>query len=168
MNRDFDGVIRAVRNGDAAAIRPILDEWVLADDISAILEAVRRSAAGDSERQYLVAESGDGAVVGLMGLTGVGIDAALHWPSERPAELVNAYVAGTWRGRGVGRALAERLEQRAKDLGFTKLIVVSGSRNRESGYGFWNERFGEPIFLDRDFYGPGQEKIAWAKSLSDS
>ncbi len=174
MNEKFSATIRPVREDDLDSIKLILEEWMrdeqsgerLADDISHTLADMAASIAGDTRREYVVAQLPDGSVIGVMGMADEGIDPTLFAPSDKPVELLSAYVERSHRGTGVGRALADELEAMATDLGYTRLIVVSGSRNRETGYAFWNKRYGKPARYDEDFYGEGQERVVWTKELS--
>jgi GNAT superfamily N-acetyltransferase len=171
MRKQFEGIVRPVRIGDLLAIRSILGEWLrdsdgrpLRGDVGHTLDAISDSIGAKDDRRYLVAELYE-VVIGVMGLTGKGIDSALIHSSDKPVEFVHAYVASNQRGTGAGAALADALEELARHDGYTRLIIVSGSRNRETGYPFWNKRYGEPIKIFEDFYGPGVEKVVWSKFL---
>lgn len=107
----------------------------------------------------------DNQVIGVAGLATTGIDPELGKGPGRKAELVSAYVTNSARGSGAGRALAERVERAAADLGYDELIIVSGSRNREAGYPFWNKRYGKPLRVDEDYFGPGAERVVWVSEL---
>lgn len=48
------------------------------------------------------------------------------------AELKRMYVAPEHRGRGTGRALLDRLESEARKLGATRLVLETGTRQREA------------------------------------
>lgn len=164
MDKAFSGVVRPVREQDLAAIQRIVDEWH--GDGEGTVASVRDSLGGASTWSYFVAEQ-DHRVIGVAGLATSGIDPELGRGSGQKAELISAYVESTARGRGVGRALAERVEQTAADLGYDELLIVSGSRNSEAGYPFWRKRYGEPLRIDEDYFGPGAERVVWAAELHD-
>ena len=135
------------------------------------VDSVDRSLAGleaafdpEPDRWFVVAER-DGRVIGVTGLQSSGIDPALYTALDKPVELVRVYVTRTELGTGVGRALADHMEDMARSMGFTKLIVESGARNREFGYRFWTKRYGAMVLFEPDVYGPGYERVAWTKSL---
>jgi GNAT superfamily N-acetyltransferase len=48
------------------------------------------------------------------------------------AELKRMYVAPPWRGRGVARAVLARLEARAAELGYRRLLLETGLRQPEA------------------------------------
>jgi len=50
----------------------------------------------------------------------------------RVGELKRMYVAPDVRGRGIGRALLIRLEAEARALGFTQLVLETGTRQTEA------------------------------------
>jgi GNAT superfamily N-acetyltransferase len=47
-------------------------------------------------------------------------------------ELKRMYVAPELRGRGIGRALLARLEAEARNLGLTRLVLETGTRQLEA------------------------------------
>ena len=50
----------------------------------------------------------------------------------RVGELKRMYVAPDARGKGVGRALLDRLEAEARSLGVTRLVLETGTRQAEA------------------------------------
>lgn len=87
--------------------------------------------------------------------------------SANPAEIINAYVSASQRGRGIGSALLRGMEQTAKDEGYSELIVNSGPRYQLSGWPFWQRMYGEPVALAEDYYGPRFHAAVWRKSLKE-
>jgi L-amino acid N-acyltransferase YncA len=166
-------VVRGVRADDLDDVREILSNWLLdadtglalADEIDERVELVREALTRETPRRYLVAES-EGAVVGIIGLQSNNIDPELFSPSERPVELITAYVRRNQCRVGIGRALADEAEALATAIGFTTLLVVSGSRNRESGYPFWRRRYGNHVRYDAEYFGAGQERVVWRVRLA--
>ena len=155
----FTGQIRDVQPGDAGCLDQILRHW-LGREAGATLSRVL--AMGDEI--HLVAVD-HGRVLGVMGLEFEDIRPPLFSPEDKPASLISAYVDPGHRGRGVGSVLADHLEAMAVGLGCTRLVIVSGARSRESGYGFWMSRYGEPAHYEPDAFGPGMERVAWSVAL---
>lgn len=116
-----------------------------------------------NEIDYAIAETEAGVSCGVMGLTSVNIEPELIDDGDRSVELVSAHVVAEFRRHGVGAALADYLENLAIERGFNKLIVVSGSRNRDA-YPFWTNRYGEPSRVDSDYFGAGQERVVWTNA----
>ncbi len=48
--------------------------------------------------------------------------------ADGTAELIKLYVDPTWRRRGLGRALSERIERRAREMGATRIELWSDTR----------------------------------------
>jgi ribosomal protein S18 acetylase RimI-like enzyme len=138
------------------------------EEIDQAVTAIGDSANGSSPVRYFAAVSQDGRVCGVMGLTAKNIDPELFKPTDKPVEFVHAHVDPTDQGSGVGTAMADHLKKIVQHDGYTKVIIVSGSRNREFGYPFWQGRYGNPARFDKDFWGPDNERVVWAKDLGSS
>jgi GNAT superfamily N-acetyltransferase len=141
-------LVRPLTNNDVAAVEltPGEVEWEVETRIGWI----------ETSLAFVVAED-DGAVVGVAGL--------VETEEDGTVEVVCVYVRKDTVGEGVGRALIERIEADATALGFTTLLIVSGSRYREIGYPFWIRRYGEPA-IDADFWGPGFDRAVWRHQLA--
>lgn len=167
-------VIRGVCATDLAAVSEVLEDGLLdpttgaplVREIDEHLRFVSETLRSETTRRYFVAALPDGRVVGIAGLDGAHITAELFTPEERPVEVVLAYVRRSHRGVGIGRSLIQHVETIATEMGFTTVLVVSGSRNRESGYPFWRRRYGEPFRWDDDYFGAGHERVVWRWSLA--
>lgn len=60
-------------------------------------------------------------------------DPALMWElGPMVGELKRMYVAREVRGRGIGRALLRRLEDEARALGLTRLVLETGNRSPDA------------------------------------
>lgn len=137
------------------------------EDVDHTIDAINSGVNGSTSLHYFVAVKSNGEVCGVMGMTGENINAELYDVGELPIELVNAYVKPNLKGSGIGSALANKLELTAIEQGNTKLIIVSGSRNREFGYPFWEKRYGKPARLDKEYWGLGNERVVWTKQLGE-
>jgi GNAT superfamily N-acetyltransferase len=169
----FNGIIRDVRSTDLEAIQPIFDYWMrdgdsgnpLPEEVSDAIAAVDASTKATNGRKYVVAGDLEGNIVGVMGMVTPGRDMLLHTSTDRPVEFLNAYVDPERRNKGIGRALAGRLEEIALQAGHTEIIVNSGPRYKDSGWIFWTRLYGEPITTQKDYYGPGADAKIWRKLL---
>ncbi len=122
--------IRDATADDAAVIAQIYNQGI--EDRQATLET--RLRAADERREWLAARGprhpalvalADGAVCGWASLNQFSPRAAYDQVAD-----ISVYVARAWRGQGVGGALLRALEQRARTLGFHKLVLAGLTRNR--------------------------------------
>jgi ribosomal protein S18 acetylase RimI-like enzyme len=175
--KPFAGAIRVPNEQDLEALRPILETWIRdsethelkSAEVAGVLEAIQADIAGKGEVSYLVAEE-EGRPIGVIGFRKL-IDERLKAFAEtdNPAELVNAYVEASRRaGRGVGKALLAKLEEAAKAKGFKEILLKSGQRYENTGWGFYDKVYGEPVGLMTDYYGEGKDAPAWQKVLVEN
>lgn len=172
--KPFSGSVRRLREADLEPLRPILETWikdrfsgdVIQEEVESVLQAMRESTSGLSDRLYYVAENDAGEVIGTMGLRLVPDVRMLPYATTpRPAELVNAFIHPHFRREGYGHALVSIIEVEARSRGITEIILNSGPRYRYSGWGAWNNIFGQPVALARDFYDLGAHAPVWSKIL---
>ncbi|GAB3603021.1 amino-acid N-acetyltransferase [Microbacterium aureliae] len=107
---DFE--VRMARAADVRGIQQLLEPYVqrrilLGKDLVVLYEAVQ---------QFVVAEDGDGTLIGC---------GALHVMWEDLGEIRTLIVADDWLHRGVGRAIVQRLEENARVLGLTRLFCLT-------------------------------------------
>jgi GNAT superfamily N-acetyltransferase len=125
--------IRDARPEDAAAIAELLGQLGYPTDGGAVggrLERLR--IVGD---RVIVAVA-EGAVVGLAHLQ---VSPAIEY--ERPAAKLAALIVDeSQRGRGVGRALVEAMENEARSRG-CELLYLTTSEKRDDAHAFY-ERIG--------------------------
>ena len=118
--------VREAEPGDAAAIARIYNQGI--EDRQATLETQPRTpeeraewlAGHDARHPVLVAVDERGAVIGW---------GSLNVFNPRPAYAqvadFSVYVAREARGRGVGSLLLGALEERAREIGFHKLVLAA-------------------------------------------
>lgn len=181
----FQGRVRPLVALDIPHLKPILEHWLknretdqpLPDEVQEVRDYMQGSLDDTNYRRYLVAETQDGTIIGMIGYKPPE-DKMLAWqttnmPGRKPAELVNAYVAADDRfsqeqghGKGVGRALVSALEKQAVAEGFTDIILNSGPRYRETGWGFYDRLPGfQRIDVIKEMYGNGGDAPVWRKVL---
>ena len=163
----FRGTVRGATTDDLPAIATILEAWFVGryggsgDEVDLVVAA---SSESSSSRQYLVAEL-DGRVIGVMGVQFGGVDHDLVPLPDEAIEIMRAYVAPDCLGVGAGTALTDAAEELGRTRGFGVVVVVSGARNRDSGYWFWDRRYGARVREDPDYFAPGAERVVWTKKL---
>ncbi|WP_261345579.1 amino-acid N-acetyltransferase [Microbacterium sp. JZ31] len=128
-------VVRAARAADMVHIHRMLEPLVqerilLGKDLVMLYEATQ---------EFLVAEA-DGRVIGA---------GALHVMWEDLGEVRTLLVDPAWLHRGVGRAIVEGLEQRARELGLSRLFCLTFEVDFFTRRGF--SPIGEQI-VDPDVY----------------
>lgn len=114
--------VRRARTGDVRAMRDLIEPYVrrrilLGKELVTLFEAVQ---------EFVVAER-DGQVVGC---------GALHVMWEDLGEVRTIAVAEGVLGKGVGHAMLESLEQRAADLGLSRLFCLTFETEFFSRHGF--------------------------------
>jgi L-amino acid N-acyltransferase YncA len=117
--------LRAATPADAEAICQIYNQGI--EDRVATLETELRSP--DERRQWMAARGprhpvlvadADGRVVGWGSLNSFNPRPAY----DHVADL-SVYIERGWRGRGVGRAILERLIAIAREIGYHKLVLAA-------------------------------------------
>lgn len=104
--------VRRARTGDVARIQQLVEPLVrrrilLGKETVTFYEAVQ---------EFRVAEDADGNLIGC---------GALHVMWSDLGEVRTLAVSEDWLGRGVGRALLERLETDARELGLSRLFCLT-------------------------------------------
>lgn len=127
--------VRSARTGDVRGILALLDPWVqrrilLGKEVVTLFESVQ---------EFVVAEA-DGVLVGC---------GALHVMWEDLGEVRTLIVAEDWLHHGVGGAIVEQLEERAHDLGLSRLFCLTFEVDFFTRRGF--EPIGEQV-VDPDVY----------------
>ncbi len=168
-------VIRSLEQRDIIDLEPVLREHVKDRDTGEIVEQeiqdIKSYMQGDLDteecrRTYLVAEH-EGTAVGCIAYTTPDKDMRKHFSDTyvNSAELVNAFVSSEYsHGKGVGKALFQRLCNKAKAAGFDYILLNSGPRYKAS-WGFYDRVCdGNKGFIVGKF-GEGGDAKTWYKKL---
>lgn len=172
----FTGSVRLLKEDDLVQLKKILEFWLkdrdtgesLPAEVSEVLAAMEQSFKGASDRNYFVAEE-NGKAIGMVGYKLPDESMRSFARTSNPAELINAYVDASERGgRGVGRALVAKLEEVTKAIGFTEIILNSGPRYLQTGWGFYDKLPGyKRINVAKNLYGEGGDAPIWSKVFLD-
>lgn len=159
--------VEALREVYEDSVRfPMPDGPVRHEEVQEDLDLVRDSNAGLSSRRYLFAQDTSGLILGVMGLQ-IPEEAMLRFSlTDKPIELINAYALRNSRAKGVGSTLLAAIEVLAKESGHEEIILNSGPRYKETGWPFWRKKYGDPVGILEDRYGPGLDAMVWRKVLS--
>jgi len=153
-----------LRESDPEAIRKLVAAtgFFSAEEVSIAAELVsetleRGDAAG---YRFTIAENSGGiagyACFGPVPLTASSYD--LYWIAVHPGH----------QGTGLGRQLIERAENAAIDGGATLMFVDTAGRAQYLPTRHFYERVGYHVEARlRDFYAPGDDKVVYAKRLSE-
>lgn len=171
----FNGIVRTLQREDIPQLKPILETWIrnmvtheiIREEVDKDLTSLEESLGGSNGRQYLVAQIHEGRLVGMIGLSPLKKPLKQFATTEKPIELVNAYVDRNYRaGQGVGTALVKALREKAEEHGFTEILLDSGPRYRFTGWGFWDKQPGlRRVGVAKDLYGPGNDAPVWQRLL---
>lgn len=174
-SKKFEGIVRPLSRGDIPHLKPILETWIrnmttheiLIYEVQEDSASLRASFKGGNSREYFVAQTPQGKVVGMMGLSTPKEPLYPFVTTATPVELVNAYVDRNYRaGQGVGSALVNKLVERAVFRGFTEILLDSGPRYRHTGWGFWDKQPGfRKVGIAKDLYGQGFDAPVWQRLL---
>jgi amino-acid N-acetyltransferase len=104
--------VRRARTSDVLGIEGLIEPLVQ----ERILLGKDRVVFYEAVQEFRVAEADDGALVGC---------GALHVMWEDLGEVRTLAAASSWRHRGVGHALLERIETDARELGLTRLFCLT-------------------------------------------
>jgi phosphinothricin acetyltransferase len=121
--------LRAANADDADAICTIFNQGI-ADRLATLDTALRTPAerrqwlADRGPRHPVIVAAADGLVVGWGSLNPFTARAAYDHVAD-----FSIYVERSWRGRGVGTQLLERLAERAGDLRYHKLVLAALAHN---------------------------------------
>ena len=158
-------VIRAARQADAEALDAISAETGLseADDLNGFGELLAGSLDGSLEGHVWIAlEAPDGAVIG----------GAYYAPEPFSDRVWNLYfiaVLPAFQGAGLGGLLISHVEATVRELGeqVARILLVETSsldRFTLTRQFYRNHGYDEEARI-REFYGPGDDKVVFWKSL---
>lgn len=166
--------VREVSLGDVEALRPIFEEWVrspangevIMDEVDEDLALVGSIARGGQPgKMYYVATLGEEVLGGMGFKTDPHERVAAYARTGRAVEIMNAYISSKARNSGVGSALLRRIEEEARAMGFLEVLVNSGPRYAESGWGFYDKVLGDKLGFIANFYGEGFHAAVWGEEL---
>lgn len=168
--KPFGTTVRAAKAEDAEAIGSILRDWVrdpadgqvIEPEVAEILQTLTDSLEGKNQDKFLVATDLEDKPIGMARLSPVSEEVLQFAQTARPVELFNLYVAaGQNFGKGVGTTLMNAVKAQAKADGMTEVLLNSGPRYKESGWGFYEKTIGPAAGVLKDHYGPGYDAMVW-------
>jgi phosphinothricin acetyltransferase len=123
---DVDAICRIHNQG-------IADRVATLDTVVRTADGVRQWLAGRGRRHPVIVACIERETVGWGSLNPFNARAAYDFVAD-----FSVYVERSWRGRGVGRQLLERLIALARDAGYHKM-VLSALRSNTAGIGLYGK-----------------------------
>lgn len=172
--RKSEVLVRPLQEDDIPALKVISEYWLRTDGVIAYdevegdMDTLRQSLDSDSGKTMFVAETKDGQVVGMMGLSANPKKDLLPFAkTDNPSELIVAYVHPEHRGgKGVGTALLDAAQDLAIKLDKKEILLESGPRHRDTAYAFYDNQPGfNRAGIIKDFYGEGLDTVVWQKTF---
>lgn len=180
--RRFSGRTRQMLMSDLQDVRIILEDAVLLSHdppetqpgkVARYIDGIVESLEKRSDSLYFVAETADGAVVGMVGMRKPTQEMHKFTTTDKALELINMYVLSGYRGgQGVGTALVEEFERVAIARGFTEVVLNSGPSFAETAWGFYDRRPGyNRVGIAEAYYGYDEQGTpldapVWRKQLT--
>jgi GNAT superfamily N-acetyltransferase len=170
-------MVTILEEKDIKALTTLLYFWIrdgskkeqTKDHLEEIADVMHRmhQSIKNNDYTYLVARDLNNRAVGVMGIRHPEDRMVKYALTKNPAELINVFTDPLLQGQGIGRMLIEAIFIKAKDLGFTELILNSGPRYKNSAWGFYNKIFGEPITISKNYYGKNADAPIWRKIIGN-
>lgn len=143
--KKFTGQIRFISQLDLPATKQVLAAWLTSDEVAHYFEFIENSLNRTTESlafdsNYLVAETVDREVVGVLGYRKPITKMLKFATTKNPAELNMLYVLPEKRGgQGVGTALVTEMEKILKRNKYTEVLVRSAKRFKKTAWGFYDQ-----------------------------
>ncbi len=173
-NERFKGTIRPFRADDIPQLRPISEYWlqddgvVATDEVDGDMATLMASLDEKSGKHMYVAQTQEGHVVGMMGLSRTPKEPMIKFAkTDDPCELIVAYVHPDFQGgQGVGTALINANQNLARSMGKKEMLLESGPRHKDTGYPFYDKQPGfTRVGIIPNYYGPGADTVVWQKTF---
>lgn len=159
--------IRRADSRDQAAVADlaVINNMFAVDELEGLTDAFSSALSGELDgHQWFVATTQGGEVVA----------AAYLAPEPFADRLWNLYfiaVHPSQHGAGIGTALLKHLENLLRDTGVTEarvlIVETSSTAQYEATRAFYGARGFDREAQIREFYGPGDHKVVFWKSLAD-
>lgn len=167
-SNDIDDLIEVTRQW----VKNRFTGEVVEEEISDIRERML-SSLETTDYHYFVVRDANRKAVGCAAIREPE-EAMKQYASDLSAttkELVNVFLDGKYRGKGLGYKLMNYVFEKAKELGNTEVIWNSGPRYRDTAWDFYTKLVGKPFDLAKAFYGTNADGTTndapvWRKKLA--
>lgn len=168
----FNGEVRPLKEEDIPALREVSEYWlrdsgvIAVDEVEGDTTTLRESLKDGSNKHMFVAQTPEGKVVGMMGLSEIPKQVMMQYAqTDNPSELIVAYVHPDFSsGKGVGTALINAAQDLARAKDKKEILLESGPRHTYTGYPFYDKQPGfKRVGVIKDYYGEGADTVVWQK-----
>lgn len=117
----------------------------------------------ENARSFLMAKL-HGDIVGIIehGPVNDTIKACEDDELNRIQEVGTVFVLPEYQGIGLGKRLMDAITERLANLGETAFCIDSGYKTAQP---IWTHLYGEPLYLMKDYWGPGGDHMVWRVSI---
>lgn len=136
----------------------------LAEEIEMKKSFIDAFVNGDEDaRPFLMARL-HGEIVGIIehGPVNDTIKSCEDEALNRIQEVGTVFVLPEYQGIGVGKKLMAAITQRLAALGETEFCIDSGYKTAQP---IWTHLYGEPLYLMKDYWGPGGDHMVWKATI---
>lgn len=145
---------------DIYTLRPVFEMWVRDRATNQIWDAkikliqdqIAESIQGISDYHYFVAHNEQKQAIGVVGCRTPDEMMSMAATTDFPLEVVDLFVSPNMAGKGVATKLLKQIIAYAKVKGFTEILLNCRPSYRESAWGFYMKKMGEPIGIIHNAY----------------
>jgi ribosomal protein S18 acetylase RimI-like enzyme len=167
-------IIQAFENDDFKEVMDMLKvffkEFVDAEAVklkaSSIVDSMQDSL--NNQNKYYLTAKKNNRIIGIIGIQKQ-LDTAMHKlkQTDRPVEIKNFFIQKAERGIGIGTMLVDKIKIQAKQSNYTEIILNSGPRYKNSGWGFYDQLIDfKRVGVIKNYYGDGIDAQVWSCILN--
>ncbi|MFD0698100.1 GNAT family N-acetyltransferase [Paenibacillus sp. GCM10027628] len=138
------------------------------DDIKDEIEVKNKYLENDFEsngekRYFLIAVDGD-KIIGSIEYGPVSeiISKCTNIAIKEQIEVGTVFVHPNYQNKGIGNLLLNSIYSTMLNRGIEEFYLDSGYRSAQK---IWKKKFGEPVYLLKDYWGQGFDHMIWRMSL---
>lgn len=125
---------------DIEAIKEILSQWTYQEEVNKYASRIKDEINGISQlgmRFWVIKD--ENKVVGIAGLADILPKIKKFSKTKQSCEIKILYLDQNQRGKGYGKSFLEFLENQAKKIGNTEILVQSGVCYQDTAWGFYEK-----------------------------
>ena len=123
---------------DLIRIDLILSEWTEKEEVNKYIKRIEKEINGYTEfgMSFWVIKK-DNEVIGVGGLSEILPSIKIFSQTNNPGELKILYLDNKFRGQGFGKTFLGFLEEKAKEIKYTELMIRSAENYKDTAYDFY-------------------------------